>query len=151
MSLKRITFMESFNIERSMKRSKAGGTYKFFNIKFLGVEKEIYKYELIFTKECLNPFQTVQGGMIVSALDEVTSISVNILTNDEFLPSSTDIHTTFHRPLISGKALGTAKIIQLGKTIVSIEGRLYSNTGKISATALHTAVLKKTYELDISK
>ena len=143
--------MEDFNIERSMKRARSGGTFKFFKTKFLGVEKEIYSYELMFSDKCLNPFKTVQGGMIASALDEVTSISVNVLTNDEFLPSSTDIHITYHRPLMSGKVLGTAKIIQLGKTIVSIEGRLYSNTGKICATALHTAVLKKTYELDISK
>ncbi|MDC6451386.1 PaaI family thioesterase [Alphaproteobacteria bacterium] len=143
--------MEVFNIERSMKRARSGGTFKFFKINFLGVENEIYSYELMFADECLNPFKTVQGGMIASALDEVTSISVNILTNDEFLPSSTDIHITYHRPLTSGKVLGTAKIIQLGKTIVSIEGRLYSNTGKLSATALHTAVLKKTCELDISK
>ena len=143
--------MESFNIERSMKRARSGGTFNFFQTKFLGFEKDIYTFELNFSSKSLNPFKTVQGGMIASALDEVTSISVNVLTNDEFLPSSTDIHITYHRPLTSGKVLGTAKIIQLGKTIVSIEGRLYSNTGKISATALHTAVLKKTYELDISK
>ena len=143
--------MEKKYLERSMKRAKLGGTFKFFQTKFVGIENEIYNFELFFKSESLNPFKTVQGGMIASALDEVTSISVNILTKDEFLPSSTDIHITFHRPLISGKVLGTAKIIQLGKTIVSVEGRLYSNTGKISATALHTAVLKKTSELDISK
>ena len=40
--------------------------------------------------------------------------------------------------------------VELGKTIVSIEGRLYSNNGKVSATALHTAVLKTTSVLDIS-
>ena len=141
--------MENIDAKRSIKRAQSGGTFKFFKTTFLGVEKGVYSYELIFSDECLNPFKTVQGGMIASALDEVTSISVNILTHDEYLPSSTDIHITFHRPLISGKVLGTAKIIQLGKTIVSIEGRLYSNTGKISATALHTAVLKKTSELDI--
>ena len=143
--------MDKLYLEKSMKRAQSGGTFKFFQTKFLGVQNETYNFELTFTSESLNPFKTVQGGMIASALDEVTSISVNVLTNDEFLPSSTDIHITYHRPLTSGKILGTAKIIQLGKTIVSIEGRLYTNTGKISATALHTAVLKKTYELDISK
>ena len=136
--------MENVNIDKSMQRAKSGGTFQFFQTKFLGFEKDTYNFELIFSSETLNPFKTVQGGMIASALDEVTSISVNILTNDEFLPSSTDIHITFHRPLTSGKVLAKAKIIQLGKTIVSIEGRLYSNTGKISATALHTGVLKKT-------
>ncbi len=143
--------MENIDIKKTIKRAKSGGTFKFFKTTFLGVGKGIYNYELNFSDQCLNPFKTVQGGMIASALDEVTSISVNILTNDKYLPSSTDIHITFHRPLASGKVLGTAKIIQLGKTIVSIEGRLYSNYGKISATALHTAVLQRTSELDISK
>ena len=41
--------------------------------------------------------------MITSAIDEITSISVNIFTKDKYLPSSTDIHTTFHRPLSEGK------------------------------------------------
>ena len=141
--------MEKKYLERSMKRAESGGTFKFFQTKFLNVENAIYNFELRFKSESLNPFKTVQGGMIASALDEITSISVNIFTKDEFLPSSTDIHITFHRPIISGKVLGTAKIIQLGKTIVSIEGRLYSKTGKICATALHTGVLKKTSELDI--
>ena len=56
--------------------------YTILNTKFLGLEDEIYKYELRFSKECLNPFKTVQGGMIASAIDEITSISVNIFTKD---------------------------------------------------------------------
>ena len=115
--------MNKINVDKSIQRAKSGGTFNFFKTKFIGVEKEIYNFELIFSLESLNPFKTVQGGMIASALDEVTSISVNILTKDMFLPSSTDIHISYHRPLKSGKVLGTAKIIKLGKTIVSVEGR----------------------------
>ena len=143
--------MKKIDIDKSMQRAKSGGTFNFFQTKFIGIENEIYNFELTFSFETLNPFKTVQGGMIASALDEVTSISVNILTKDMFLPSSTNIHISYHRPLKSGKVLGTAKIIQLGKTIVSIEGRLYSETGKIAATALHTAVLIKTSDIDINK
>ena len=143
--------MIKINVDKSIQRAKSGGTFDFFKTKFVGIEKEIYNFELIFSLESLNPFKTVQGGMIASALDEVTSISVNILTKDMFLPSSTDIHITYHRPLIPGKVLGTAKIIKLGKTIVSVEGRLYSDSGKIAATALHTAVLIKTSEIDRKK
>ena len=143
--------MKKIDLEKSMQRAKSGGTFNFFQTKFISVEKKIYNFELIFPFESLNPFKTVQGGMIASALDEVTSISLNILTKDMFFPSSTDIHITYHRPLRSGKVLGTSKIIQLGKTIVSIEGRLYSKTGKVAATALHTAVLVKTSEIDINE
>ncbi len=107
--------------EKFMDRANSGGTFRFFKTKYLGFEEDTYKYELNFSKECLNPFKTVQGGMIASAIDEITSISVNIFTKDEFLPSSTDIHITFHRPLSLGKVFGFAKIIKLGKQIVSIE------------------------------
>ena len=103
--------MTDENLEKSMKRAHSGGTHHFLKTEFLGLEGEIYKYELEFTKECLNPFKTVQGGMIASAIDEITSISVNLFTKDEYLPSSTDIHISFHRPLFLGKVIGTAKII----------------------------------------
>ena len=140
--------MEDKSLKKSLQRANSGGTHKFFNTKFLKLENELYKYELEFSKQCLNPFNTVQGGMIASAIDEITSISVNIHTKDEYLPSSTDIHVTFHRPLFEGKIIGTAKIIKLGKQIVSVEGRLFSTLGKIAATGLHTAILVKTTDID---
>ena len=143
--------MTDKNLEKSMIRARSGGTHKFLNTRFLGLEGEIYKYELEFSKECLNPFNTVQGGMIASAIDEITSISVNIFTKDKYLPSSTDIHISFHRPLVLGIIIGTAKIIKLGKQIVSIEGRLLTSSGKIAASGLHTAVLTKTSDMNKSQ
>ena len=139
--------MTDENLKKSMIRARSGGTHKFLNTNILGLEGEIYKYELEFSKECLNPFNTVQGGMIASAIDEITSISVNIFTKDKYLPSSTDIHISFHRPLFIGKIIGTAKIIKLGKKIVSVEGRLMTCSGKIAASGLHTAVLTKTSDI----
>ena len=136
--------MEVKNINKSIERARSGNTFHFLNAKYIGLDKDTYKYELEFSRECLNPFKTVQGGMIASAIDEITSISVNILTEDKYLPSSTDIHITFHRPLFLGKVTGTAKIIKLGKQIVSIEGRLYTSSGKVAASGLHTAVLTST-------
>ena len=117
--------MENTDIDKSIKRANSGGTFKFFETQYLGLNNDIYRYELTFSEKCLNPFKTIQGGMIASALDEIISISVNILTKDIMLLSSTYIHITFHRPLIVGKVIGTAKIIKLGKTIVSVEGKLY--------------------------
>ena len=143
--------MTDESLKKSMIRAHSGGTHQFLNTRFLGLEGKIYKYELEFSKECLNPFNTVQGGMIASAIDEITSISVNIFTKDKYLPSSTDIHISFHRPLFQGKVVGTAKIIKLGKQIVSIEGRLLTSSGKIAASGLHTAVLTKTSDINKSQ
>ena len=136
--------MEITDMDKSIERANSGGTFKFFETKYLNLDNDIYRYELTFSDKCLNPFKTIQGGMIASALDEVISISVNILTKDKMLPSSTDIHVTFHRPLFVGKVIVTAKIIKLGKTIVSVEGKLYSLDGKLAASALHTAILTET-------
>ena len=136
--------MEVKNINKSIERARSGNTFHFLNTKYIGLDKETYKYELEFTEDCLNPFKTVQGGMIASAIDEITSISVNILTEDKYLPSSTDIHITFHRPLLVGKVIGAAKIIKLGKQIVSVEGKLFTSSGKVAASGLHTAVLTST-------
>jgi acyl-coenzyme A thioesterase PaaI-like protein len=97
--------VEDKSLEKSLKRANSGGTHKLLKTKFLNLENDIYKFELEFSKQCLNPFNTVQGGMITSAIDEITSISVNIFTKDKYLPSSTDIHTTFHRPLFEGNFL----------------------------------------------
>ena len=139
--------MTNKDVDQSIDRAKTGGTFNFLKTKYLGLEKEIYKYELTFSDECLNPFKTVQGGMIASALDEITSISVNIFTKDKKLPNSTDVHVTFHRPVLPGKVIGTAKIIKLGQKIVSVEGKLYSVEGKLAASALHTAVLTDTSKI----
>ena len=143
--------MTDENLKKSMIRARSGGTHHFLNTMFLCLKGVIYKYELEFSKKCLNPFNTVQGGMIASAIDEITSISVNIFTKDKYLPSSTDIHISFHRPLFLGKIIGTAKIIKLGKQIVSVEGRLFTSSGKIAASGLHTAVLTKTSDINKSQ
>ena len=83
--------VEDKSLEKSLKRANSGGTHHLLKTKFLNLENDIYKFELEFSKQCLNPFNTVQGGMITSAIDEITSISVNIFTKDKFLPSSTAI------------------------------------------------------------
>ena len=79
--------MEVKNMNKSIKRARSGNTFHFLNTKYIGLDKDTYKYELEFTEDCLNPFKTVQGGMIASAIDEITSISVNILTQVKYLPS----------------------------------------------------------------
>jgi len=143
--------VEDKSLEKSLRRANSGGTHKLLKTKFLNLENDIYNFELEFSKQCLNPFKTVQGGMITSAIDEITSISVNIFTNDKYLPSSTDIHTTFHRPLFEGKVFGTAKIIKLGKQIVSIERKVVFSFWQGGCLCLHTAILVKTSEINQNK
>jgi|TARA_B100002051_G_scaffold29812_1_gene23189 uncharacterized protein (TIGR00369 family) len=124
-----------------MKRAYSGSVSTFFNTKFLKQEKEKFIFEVTFPSETLNPFGFVQGGMITSALDEVTSITVNLISEDKKLPNSIDLHTSFHRPVKLGKVIIESKIIKIGKNIVSIEGKLFNSENKIAASILHSAIL----------
>ena len=133
--------MEKYIIDKSIKRSQLGGVSNFFKTKFLNYKNNLFNFEVTFPKKSLNPFQTVQGGMIASALDEATAISVSMFTEDKKLPNSSDLHITFHRPVKIGKANVTAKIIKIGKRMVSIEGKLYNPNGEIAASVLHSAIL----------
>ena len=72
-------------IDKSIKRSQLGEVSNFFNTKFLNYKNKSFNFEVTFPKKSLNPFQTVQGGMIASALDEATAISVSIFTEDKKL------------------------------------------------------------------
>ena len=124
-----------------MKRAYSGSVSTFFNTKFLKQEKEKFIFEVTFPSDTLNPFGFVQGGMITSALDEVTSITVNLISEDKKLPNSIDLHTSFHRPVKLGKVIIETKIIKIGKNVVSIEGKLFNSENKIAASILHSAIL----------
>jgi hypothetical protein len=54
--------MENVNIDKSMQRAKSGGTFNFFQTKFLGFEKDIYTFELNFSSKALIPLKPFKEG-----------------------------------------------------------------------------------------
>ncbi len=135
------------NIEKSLQRANNGNVRGFFDIKFVSNSDGLMTFEIEIPKTCLNPLGTVQGGMIVSILDETTAYHVNIITNDKLIPNSTDIHVSFHRPLLIGQCFSRTEILKLGKKVVSIKGQVFSTDNKLIATALHTGLLLNTEKL----
>ena len=113
---------------------------KFLNFKFMKEENGIYFFEIIFPPETASPLNLVQGGMIDAALDEATSMTAYIAFKEEKLPLTTDHHVLFHRPMSLGKATMQTKIIKYGKTVTTIEGKLFDQNEMLVATMLHTAL-----------
>ena len=113
---------------------------KFLNFKFMKEENGIFFFEIIFPPETASPLNLVQGGMIDAALDEATSMTAYITFKEEKLPLTTDHHVLFHRPMPLGKATIQTKIIKYGKTVTTIEGKLFDQNEKLVATMLHTAL-----------
>ena len=127
--------------EAALALQNRGNVAKFFSIEFLEQKGEYFLFNCVFPEEAKNALAFVQGGFISSALDDATAVTVSMLTSGTKLPNSTDIHVTFHRPLSLGKSFIKTKVIKLGKTIVSIEGKIYTKQNKLAASMLHTAML----------
>ena len=113
---------------------------KFLNFKFMKEENGIFFFEIIFPPETASPLNLVQGGMIDAALDEATSMTAYIAFKEEKLPLTTDHHVLFHRPMSLGRATMQTKIIKYGKTVTTIEGKLFDQNERLVATMLHTAL-----------
>ena len=86
----------------------------------------------------------VQGGQITSMLDDVTSILLIFESKGQIYPSSTNLHTIFHRPISVGKYACRSSLISKGKNIATIKGKIYNQNGKIAATLIHNAFLIST-------
>ena len=122
------------------KKRQESPSGKFLNFEFIKEENGIFFFEIIFPPETASPLNLVQGGMIDAALDEATSMTAYIAFKEEKLPLTTDRHVLFHRPMPLGKATMQTKIIKYGKTVTTIEGKLFDQNEKLVATMLHTAL-----------
>ena len=126
-----------------------GGTGKIFNFKFLEYKESFLKLEAEFPSETLNPNGSVQGGMMTSMLDDITSLLIIYESKGTVYPNSTNLHSLHHRPLFKGKVIAVAEVIKKGKNIATIKGELYNSDGKLATTLMHTVVLiKSEYTLE---
>ena len=122
------------------KKRQESPSGKFLNFEFIKEENGIFFFEIIFPPETASPLNLVQGGMIDAALDEATSMTAYIAFKEEKLPLTTDHHVLFHRPMPLGKATMQTQIIKYGKTVTTIEGKLFDQNERLVATMLHTAL-----------
>ena len=125
------------------KKRQESPSGKFLSFELIREENGIFFFEIIFPPETASPLNLVQGGMIDAALDEATSMTAYIAFKEEKLPLTTDHHVLFHRPMPLGKATMQTKIIKYGKTVTTIEGKLFDQNERLVATMLHTALPTK--------
>ena len=134
-------FNDNALIDGIMKVYQSQGVGKFFSINFLREEDGEFVFKVSFPAGCLNPRGTVQGGMITSVLDDCTALCVLFSTKGKRFPNSTDLHTTFHRPLLLEPAIIKTSILKIGKNIVSVEGKIFNEKNMLTASCLHTGFL----------
>jgi uncharacterized protein (TIGR00369 family) len=92
-------------------------------------------------KEFCNPAGFVQGGILTAMLDDTMGPAAFIMTEGKFYTTTITLTVNFLSSAKPGPLIVEAKVIQLGKTIAFMEGKLTAEDGTLIATATTTARL----------
>ena len=91
--------------------------------------------------EFRNPAGLIQGGILAAMLDDTMGPAVFIKTEGRLYTATISMNISFLAPAKVGPIVGEATVLQLGKTVAFIEGRLMDETGRPLATATANARL----------
>ena len=91
--------------------------------------------------EFCNPAGFIQGGILTAMLDDTMGPAVLIKTDGKFYTTTISLTVNFMASAKPGPLVAEARVIQLGKTIAFMEGKLTAEDGTLIATATTTARL----------
>lgn len=86
-------------------------------------------------EDYLNPAQTMQGGIITAAFDNVFG-PFCLLESKTPATAAIDINTTYHRPILAGDVLNvTVTLTSKGRTTIHMKGEARDRQNKLIASA----------------
>jgi uncharacterized protein (TIGR00369 family) len=91
--------------------------------------------------EFRNPAGFIQGGILSAMLDDTMGPAVFVKTGGRLFTATISMNVSYFAPARVGPIIGEAMVVQLGKTIAFMEGRLMDETGLLLATATTNARL----------
>jgi uncharacterized protein (TIGR00369 family) len=94
--------------------------------------------------EFCNPSGFIQGGMLVAMLDDTMGPAAFIMSGGKQYTPTISLNVNFISPGRVGSFVCEAKVVQMGKTIVFVEGRLRDSAGTLVATATSNSRLVET-------
>ncbi len=95
-------------------------------------------------REFCNPAGFVQGGILSAMLDDTMGPAVFIKTDGRLFTATISMTVNFLSPAKPGPIIGEAKVVQIGKTVAFVEGKLLAEDGTVLATATTNARLVET-------
>lgn len=87
----------------------------------------------------LNPVGVVQGGILASMLDEAMGPVMAAVSGGEIFAQTLEMKVSFLRAARPGPIFGEGRLVQRGREILFLEGRLTDVEGRVLATATATA------------
>ncbi len=94
--------------------------------------------------EFCNPSGFIQGGMLTAMLDDTMGPAAFIMSGGKLYTPTITLTVNFISPGKVGPFVCEAKVVQMGKTVVFVEGRLMDEAGTLIATASSTSRLVET-------
>ena len=91
--------------------------------------------------EFCNPAGFIQGGILSAMLDDTMGPAALMTSNGRFYTTTISLTVNFLAPAKPGPLIVEAQVIQLGKSIAFMEGKLMAHHGAVLATASTTARL----------
>ena len=82
----------------------------------------------------------VHGGAIASLVDSATAFAIISLLPPDEKATTADLTISYLRPLISGRAHATARVLRAGRRLIVVSAELVDDAGKLVATALTTYI-----------
>jgi uncharacterized protein (TIGR00369 family) len=92
-------------------------------------------------REFCNPAGFVQGGILSAMLDDTMGPAVFIKTEGKLFTATISMTVNFLSSAKPGPIVGEARVLQIGKTVAFIEGKLLADDGTLLATATSNARL----------
>lgn len=91
--------------------------------------------------EFLNPAGFIQGGFLAAMLDDVMSPAAFIMGQGLRFTPTIDMTVSFLAPARIGLLVGEGQVVQLGRSIGFLEGRLWDANGVLVARSTATCRL----------
>ena len=131
------------NVENKIAESNVA---KLLRLRFIKKMNDTFHFSVIFPEDSKNIYGRVQGGMIASAIDEATFISILYSEKNIAKVSSTNHHVLFHKPVELGENTIKTRFKKIGKRVINVEGNIYGSDGELAATLMHSTSIIRSNE-----
>lgn len=112
---------------------------------FLGIELEqaapgTATLSLEITDQLKRNNGIAHGGAIASLIDTATAFATLTIMEPHQRSTTIDLTINFLRPLTSGSAKATARVVRGGRRIIVVSAEVFESAGNLAATALSTYI-----------
>ena len=91
--------------------------------------------------EFLNPAGYIQGGFLAAMLDDTMGPAMFVYSEGRLFTPTIELHVSFLSPARPGPIYGEGQVVQAGKSIAFLEGKLMDLSGTLIARATASARL----------